>query len=168
MIGLLDRLQNPVPQYVLGCLPALATIGAAPMEDFIQKLMWLAQCLGCPYLGLFYTCNVKISETAIYWLPKRCFVGIDGKEIPYRPFGHRAMVVIKSGKHSKQSGENTYQYTEKLSANASALKKLEACIANASVLERLSSLVSAYYIFVGIFSGIKRENSSWKTNSQGS
>ncbi|CAG8551579.1 5002_t:CDS:2 [Ambispora gerdemannii] len=43
-INLFNKLQNPVPQYVLCCLPAIATIGASPKADasVIERLSSLA------------------------------------------------------------------------------------------------------------------------------
>ncbi|CAG8498997.1 574_t:CDS:2 [Ambispora gerdemannii] len=130
--SILHKLQDPIPQYVLGCFPAIATIGASPNDYLLQKLLWMARCLACPFLGLFYTCNIANDEKALYWLPKICFIGEDGSEIPYRPFGHRAMSIDSSA----------------------VSEKLEACIANSSVLERLSSLLSVFFILLGAFAGI--------------
>ncbi|CAG8601402.1 6777_t:CDS:2 [Ambispora leptoticha] len=113
-LAFVHHLLEPIPQYVLGCLPALATIGAAPMENFLHKLIWVAICLGCPFTGLFYTCIIPNDELPIFWLPK---------------IWH----------HS-----------------ASMLRLEEECTANASVLERLSSLASLYYISIGIIAGISR------------
>src|SRR3954453_10849635 len=118
VLQLLNNLKNPIPQYVLGCLPAIAIMGASPKEDFRDKLIWVLVCLACPFMGLLYTCNVKSDETAIYWLPKRFFIGENGKEIPYRPIGHHIMKIEPNDQ----------------------LNRLEDCVANASVLERLSSL----------------------------
>ncbi|CAI2187870.1 19088_t:CDS:2 [Funneliformis geosporum] len=133
VLKIISKLQDPVPQYVLGCLPAIATIGAAPWEEFMDKLIWLARCLGCPFTGLFYSCCIKSDKTAscTYWLPSDCFITNNGAKITYRPFGAHAM-------------------------NISQVALMDACVAKASVLERLSSLVSFYYIIVGIFSGIAR------------
>ncbi|CAG8487805.1 1431_t:CDS:1 [Ambispora gerdemannii] len=161
---LIRKLQDPVPQYVLGCLPAVATIGAAPKKSFITKLFWVARCLGCPFIGLFYTCNVKIDETTIYWLKKSCFMEVyenveeqivAEKEIPHRPFGHHAMMVIhKNSTHSNPTVQR--RLTARAASNNDVLERLNECVAGASVLERLSSLASAYYIFVGIIAGITR------------
>ncbi|CAG8500334.1 7087_t:CDS:1 [Ambispora gerdemannii] len=159
------KLQDPVPQYVLGCLPAIATIGAAPKKSFISKLFWVFRCLGCPFIGLFYTCNVKIDETTLYWLNKSCFKkvyegNVEGQivaeeEIPHRPFGHHAMMVIH--KNSTHSNPIVLERLNECAAsNDTVLKRLDECVADASVLERLSSSFSAYYIFVGILAGITR------------
>jgi hypothetical protein len=142
VLKLINKLKNPVPQYVLGCLPAIATIGASPKEDFIEKLIWVTICLACPFTGLFYTCNVKSNETVIYWLPKRYFSGKNWEEIPYRPIGHRFMQIEPKDQ----------------------LNYFEDCVANASVLERLSSLASAYYIIIGIIAGIVRALGSQEPN----
>ncbi|CAG8472149.1 9506_t:CDS:2 [Ambispora leptoticha] len=157
LLDFVRNLLNPVPQYVLGSLPAIATIGAAPMEDFFQKIMWVFRCLGCPFIGLFYTCNIPSDETAIFWLPKRCFRGVEIdrhdnstiiKEIPYKPVGHHAMLLIMP--------EFNQRFVRELEANARVLQGLDECVANASVLERFSSLVAAYYISVGIIAAIAR------------
>src|ERR1044072_537051 len=57
------------------------------------------------------------------------------QSIPFRPFGNFAM--------RKELTEDQK-------------RQLDECVAEASILERLSSLASAYYIFVGIFSGLFR------------
>ncbi|CAI2179908.1 5043_t:CDS:2 [Funneliformis geosporum] len=134
MLNLIRNLQEPIPQYVLGCIPAIATIGVAPWDDFMDKTIWLIRCLGCPFTGLFYTCCVKSDVTSLcaYWLPSKCFISIDNHtKIVCRPFGVHAKFI----EHKK------------------IMKK---CVAKASVLERLSSLVSLYYIMIGIVSGIYR------------
>ncbi|RIA85800.1 hypothetical protein C1645_830243 [Glomus cerebriforme] len=41
LINFVHSLQEPVPQYVLGCLPAIATIGAAPGSA--MSTYWLDQ-----------------------------------------------------------------------------------------------------------------------------
>ncbi|CAG8666960.1 480_t:CDS:1 [Funneliformis caledonium] len=137
MLKIIRKLQDPVPQYVLGCLPAIATIGVAPWVDFMEKLIWLIRCLGCPFTGLFYTCCVKSDETSlcVYWLSSDRFIRSDNDnlitEIPNRPFGVHAMNIEQS-------------------------VLMKACVAKASVLERLSSLASLYYILIGIVSEISR------------
>ncbi|CAB4411669.1 unnamed protein product [Rhizophagus irregularis] len=136
---LLQSLQDPAPQYVLGCVPAIATIGAAPDNGLTNKLLWILRCLGCPFTGLFYTCNIGSDPIAMstYWLTSDHFMK-DGYKIPYRPFGHYTMKI------AIDEQDNT------------VVKLLRECIAEASVLDRLSSLASAYYIFLGIFSGITK------------
>ncbi|CAG8551556.1 5001_t:CDS:1 [Ambispora gerdemannii] len=141
MHPLLRKLLNfelPIPAFVVGCFPAIFTIGASPKGKLPQKLMRTLRCLACPFLGLFYTCNIKNDETALYWLPKSCFIGVDGSNIPYKPFGHHAMEM---------------KYSD---ANRAVLEKLEDCMTNASVMERFSSLASAYYIILGLIVGISR------------
>ncbi|CAG8605224.1 10229_t:CDS:2 [Funneliformis caledonium] len=112
-LKLIRKLQDPVPQYVLGCLPAIATIGVAPWDDFMKN-----------------------DETSLcaYWLPPKSFIRNDENSttsITYRPFGVYAMNIEQS-------------------------EHIKACVAKASVLERLSSLASLYYIIIGIISGISR------------
>ncbi|CAG8679154.1 5964_t:CDS:2, partial [Funneliformis mosseae] len=96
VLKFIRKLQDPVPQYVIGCLPVIATIGAAPWESFVDKFIWLLRCLGCPFTGLFYVCCIKNDETSlcIYWLPSECFITRGGKKINYRPFGVYAMDVM--------------------------------------------------------------------------
>src|SRR6266542_605932 len=88
LLNLIFKLQDPVPQYVLGCLPAIATIGAAPDNGLMNKLIWIFRALGCPFSGLFYFCNEK--SMCAYWLTSNSFVK-DRRTISYRPFGHHAM-----------------------------------------------------------------------------
>ncbi|CAG8479707.1 9091_t:CDS:1 [Ambispora leptoticha] len=149
LLDLVQNLLSPMPPYVLGSLPAIATIGAAPMEDFFQKLMWLSRCLGSPFIGLFYTCNIPSDSTFIFWLPKHYFRRVEtDNEIPYKPVGHHAMLLVMP--------EFERRFEQALQANKEALKALDECVANASVLERFSSLVAAYYISVGVIAAIAR------------
>ncbi|CAG8678756.1 10644_t:CDS:2, partial [Racocetra fulgida] len=76
------------------------------------------------------------SEMCAYWLPAINFA-LDGAPIPYRPVGHHAMNIV-------------------LPPGDPTIGILGVCIAEASLLDRLASLVSAYYIFVGIFAGISK------------
>jgi hypothetical protein len=137
---LIVKLQNLVPQYVLGTLPAVATIGATPVEGLISKLFWMFRCLSCPFTGLFYFCNIGNVDRAMnaYWLDSVNFVEIKGDDVKYRPIGHHSMELVKS---SITLNQKDY---------------MKECIAEASVLDRLSSLASAYYIMIGIFAGIVR------------
>ncbi|RIA85798.1 hypothetical protein C1645_781140 [Glomus cerebriforme] len=132
-------LQDPAPQYVLGCLPAIATIGAAPDNGLINKLLWIFRCLGCPFTGLFYSCNINSDPISMstYWLASDQFIK-NGNKIPFRPVGHYSMEIA-----AKEQDEIV-------------IKLLNECIAESSVLDRLSSLASAYYIFVGVLAGITK------------
>jgi hypothetical protein len=62
----------------------------------------------------------------------------DGNKLPYRPFGHYTMKIAVDEQ------------------DKDVVKLLKECIAEASVLDRLSSLASAYYIFLGVFSGLTK------------
>jgi hypothetical protein len=124
------KLKNPIPSYVLCCLPAIATMGAAPYEELIAKIFWLVICLSNPFLGLYYTCNIKINEIVVFWLSKENFRRENGNKISYRPAGHHAMLIEPED-----------------------LDLLKDCVANASVLERWSSLAAAYYMIIGIIIG---------------
>ncbi|RIA96700.1 hypothetical protein C1645_815009 [Glomus cerebriforme] len=147
IINFIHSLQEPVPQYVLGCIPAIATMGAAPSSGLLNKLLWIFRCLGCPFTGLFYYCNINNNPIAMsaYWLDSDQFVKKENgnenveSKIKYRPVGHYAMDIASE----KEQEENV-------------VKLLRECIAESSVLDRLSSLASAYYIFVGILIGITK------------
>ena len=133
---LIHKLLEPIPQYVLGCLPAIAIIGESPMAKFAEKLAWVFRCLGCPFIGLFYSINVggQRESRCIFWLSSNHFTSA-GQQLRRRPFGFHYM---------------------KLEPNQDAMICIERCTATASVLERLSSLVSVYYIVVGVIAGISR------------
>ncbi|CAG8601662.1 8155_t:CDS:1 [Diversispora eburnea] len=135
---ILNKLQEPIPQYVSGTFPAIATIGAAPFNSFRAKLLWIFRILGCPFTGLTYFCNVKNNDPlamCAYWLPSENFEKEDGKKIPYRPFGHYAM---------------------ELSPESEQYRKINECVAKSSVLERLGSLATAYFILVGTITAIAK------------
>src|ERR1043166_577092 len=123
---LIHKLLEPIPQYVLGCLPAIAIIGESPMDNFTAKLIWVFRCLGCPFIGLFYSINVggKKESRCIFWLSSDHFTSA-GRQLRRRPFGF---------------------YYMKLEPNPDKMIHIERCTATASVLERLSSLISVYYI----------------------
>ncbi len=81
--------------------PAVATIGTAPYNGLIQKLLWIFRCLCCPFTRLFYFCNIKSDPIAMcaYWFSTKHFVhahgnnvqgNFQGDQIEYRPFGHYA------------------------------------------------------------------------------
>ncbi|RIA84829.1 hypothetical protein C1645_783317 [Glomus cerebriforme] len=97
------------------------------------SLSWL------PFVGLFYALNVEKESHCIYWLSSvKYFIKIkNGKhqQIEYRPFGV----------HTMKLNENN---------NDEIMTNIKQCTVKASVLERLSSLVSAYYIVVGSLAGI--------------
>ncbi|RGB27532.1 hypothetical protein C1646_718381 [Rhizophagus diaphanus] len=71
-----------------------------------------------------------------YWLKSEHFMK-DGKKLPYRPFGHYHTIKIAD-------------------EQAEVIELLKECIAESSALDRLSSLASAYYILLGIFSGLTK------------
>src|SRR6266542_4745851 len=109
LLKIIFTLQNPVPQYVLGCLPVIATGGTAPDNGLMNKILWIIRTLGCPFSALFYFCNIDEKEMCAYWLASDSFVrekenrentintvntvNIENTEnsISYRPFGYHAM-----------------------------------------------------------------------------
>lgn len=135
--NLLQNLQTPAPQYVLGCLPVIVTIGVAPDSGCVRKLLWIMRCLGCPFTGLFYHCNIMNDEKTmcVYWLSSSHFIEENGDISSRRPVGH----------HSKYTLFTSEQ-----------IECVNECIAEASLLDRFSSIVSAYYILVGIFVAMYR------------
>nr|CAG8510735.1 13788_t:CDS:2 [Entrophospora candida] len=143
----IGKLQEPMPQYVLGLIPVIVTLGAAPFESLVHKLIWIFKCISTPYTGLFYYLNIKDNpvEMCIYWLPEEYFVTTKEKRLDFQPVGlHVKDMLITS--EQKKIFKN--------------------CTANASVLDRLSSLASGYYITVGIIVGISGvagqcDNGSW-------
>ncbi|CAG8815170.1 13025_t:CDS:1, partial [Dentiscutata erythropus] len=61
----------------------------------------------------------------------------------YRPVGHKAMrIILPDGPQDPKDPQNLI------------INTLKDCVAEASLLDRFASFVSAYYIFVGIFIGI--------------
>src|ERR1044071_9899115 len=98
----------------------IATIGPVPYNGLMKKLLWMARCLGCPFVGLFYFCNIGNDPLTMsaYWIPSTYFVDGDGNNLRRRPFGH----------HAKRIQPNPV---------------LTEWVAEASILDRLSSLVSA-------------------------
>ncbi|CAG8652619.1 4406_t:CDS:1, partial [Cetraspora pellucida] len=118
----------------------MATIATNPRDKLHLKLEWLVRCLACPFIGLFYFCNIKNNsiEMVAYWLPADCFgqeLNNELLDISYRPFGF----------HAKEMRPNKIQK-----------EALELCIVKPSILDRLSSLVSGYYILFGIYIGVSK------------
>ncbi|CAG8753568.1 17838_t:CDS:1, partial [Racocetra fulgida] len=115
--------------------------GASPMNTFIEKLIWMLRCLGCPFMGVFYSVNIggKEESRCLYWLPVEYFITDEDKEPKYRPVG---------------------LYYMKPRENQDIKVHVNRCTAKASVLERLSSVISMYYISVGILAGISRTTGS--------
>ncbi|CAG8689777.1 27694_t:CDS:1 [Dentiscutata erythropus] len=138
---LVHKLSEPIPQYVLGCLPAIAIVGASPENLFTKKLIWVLRCLGCPFMGIFYSVNIGGNQIHryLFWLPVNNFEDNAGRLIPYRPVG---------------------VYTMRLSGGQDIDDYINRCTAKVSVLERLSSLIPVYYIIVGVLAGISRATGS--------
>ncbi|CAG8748958.1 25972_t:CDS:2, partial [Racocetra persica] len=108
LLNLLNQLQNLIPPYVLGSLPAIATTGATPYNSLTAKLI------------------------CTYWLQLDCFTQQDP---PIRPFGH---------------------YARDIEPDENQDETLKFCVAEASVLDRLSLVVSVYYILIGTLAGIAK------------
>ncbi|CAG8515970.1 4339_t:CDS:1 [Scutellospora calospora] len=160
LLNAIHGLQDPIPQYVLGSLPAILTIGATPFKGVGRKLGWFVRCLGCPFVGLFYFCNIKSDKVTMcaYWLSANNFIvenpNFQSSQIRYRPVGH----------HAKQINppQNLHDPNDQQLIMIDTLKD---CVAEASLLDRFASLVSLYYIVVGIFIGIAKAIQCMKDNS---
>ncbi|CAG8719302.1 18795_t:CDS:1, partial [Racocetra persica] len=150
LLTLIHKLQNPIPQFVLGTLPILAIVATNPYKSLLAKLLWFARCLGSPFFGLFYFCNIECKpiEMCSYWLEANNFIctkddnGIkvveegETKGIRrIRPFGHYALIIKPTESQEKVMND---------------------WVSKASLLDRLSSLSSLYYISVGIFAVISK------------
>ncbi|CAG8525420.1 6834_t:CDS:1 [Dentiscutata heterogama] len=150
LIVQIHKLQNPMPQYVLGTLPILAIVAATPKTTLMKKLLWFARSLGTPFFGLFYFCNIDCEhiEMCSYWLEAEDFIctwddnnskvveeGETKGMIRNWPFGHHAMSIKPT-----DSQKNI----------------MKDWVSEASLLDRLSSLSSLYYMSVGIYAGISK------------
>ncbi|CAJ0825587.1 5826_t:CDS:1 [Entrophospora sp. SA101] len=131
----IPKLQEPmpVPQYIAGLIPVIVILGASPVERLIFKLIWVLRCLGCPFTGLFHNLVIGYDpvEMCMYWLPENFFVTTKEKNIDFHPVGLHAKNLLITLEQEKIMNQ---------------------CTAKAPVMDRLSSLVSAYYIIVGIIS----------------
>src|SRR4051812_31501778 len=105
-LTLIRKLLNPIPQYILGSLPAITIVGATPREKFAEKLAWVFRCLGCPFTGLFYSCNVGSSkvEQTLYWLPSNYFQYRKQNDPTLRPVRYRPV-----GFYTKEPDQNERQ-----------------------------------------------------------
>ncbi|CAJ0825590.1 5827_t:CDS:1, partial [Entrophospora sp. SA101] len=132
---IITKLQEPMPQYISGLIPVIVILGTSPFKLLFDKLIWVFKCLGCPFTGLFYYLVIGADpvEMCIYWLPEEFFLTTNENNLDFPPVGLHAknmLITLEQDKIMKQ------------------------CTANAPVMDRLSSLASAYYIIVGIISGI--------------
>ncbi|CAG8649354.1 24857_t:CDS:2, partial [Gigaspora rosea] len=57
-------------------LPAILTLGSTPYESLLAKFLWFLRCLGCPFTGLYYFCNIEGNpiEMSAYWLESKNFI----------------------------------------------------------------------------------------------
>ncbi|CAG8845741.1 3720_t:CDS:1, partial [Gigaspora margarita] len=150
LLTLIHKLQNPIPQFVLGTLPILAIIATTPYKSLLTRLLWFARCLGSPFCRLFYFCNIEceLVEMCSYWLEANDFISTEddnGSKVVEegetkgikrnRPFGHYAMIIKPTESQKKIMND---------------------WVSEASLLDGLSSLSSLYYICVGIFAGVSK------------
>ncbi|CAG8675176.1 6093_t:CDS:1, partial [Acaulospora morrowiae] len=118
---ILFKLLDPVPQYVLGCLPALAIIGESPANEFTEKITWLLRCLGCPFTGIFYSFNIggKGESRCMYWLSSDKFEIVDSYN-PNEP--GESEKHDGSGKPNKIVGSNNYGKIEESDGSSGSNK----------------------------------------------
>ncbi|CAG8639459.1 41233_t:CDS:1 [Gigaspora margarita] len=161
LLTAIHRFQNPIPQFALGSLPAMATIGTTPHDSLLEKFLWFMRCLGCPFTGLFYFCNIKNDPIAMgtYWLSSEYFKveyeteNEDTIDIGVEIMNERIIRVREENKNTLNI-RPVGHHAMKIKPNKMQKRIINDWIAEASLLDRLSSLVSAYYILVGIFAGI--------------
>src|SRR5689334_11367366 len=96
----LNKLLDPIPQFVTASLFALAIIGESPKNKFGKKLLRFFECLSCPFLGLFYIFNVGSSaeQRCLYWIPSKKFYTLDEHPLGYKPFGVHTKKINKACK----------------------------------------------------------------------
>ncbi|CAG8772133.1 24816_t:CDS:2, partial [Dentiscutata erythropus] len=125
-----------IPHYVLVCLPAIAIIGAAPFSGLKMKIFWMLHCLGCPFTGLIYYCNVENNETALctYWLTS----------------DHYVINIEKSENEKNEEDPLESQPT------INQINAMNQCIAEPSIQERIAPLGLAIPIVIGIYTAIAR------------
>ncbi|CAG8563163.1 6067_t:CDS:1 [Paraglomus brasilianum] len=141
----MDVLQNPIPLYLLGAIPALFVAGHAPFSTLTSKFLHILVCLGCPFTPLFYFLHVEagVSQDGVdncaYWLPAAKFEYRDGENGVVRrwPFGFKT---------------KSLDFTRIPDIKA----RLAECLAKISFLDIFACFVSSYFIFVGIIIGIYR------------
>ncbi|CAG8645328.1 6345_t:CDS:1, partial [Acaulospora morrowiae] len=142
--NLIFQLLDPIPQYVSGCLPALAIMGESPANKLTRKLTWLFRCLGCPFTGLFYAINIggKKESRVAYWLSSNKFVTAGGTEPEFRPLG--------------------FYFCE---INNDDIKKhIGQCTAKVSILEIFSAYVSGYFTLIGLLALISKATGTISCN----
>ncbi|CAG8759067.1 2367_t:CDS:2 [Dentiscutata erythropus] len=127
-------LQNPIPQYVLGSLPAILTIGATPHKTLLAKFLWFVRCLDGSRDDEDRENDNKINEESSENSTNNKIIDVEKQDFP-RPFGHHAM---------------------KIKPNKSQNRILKDWVSEASLLDRLLLIVSAYYIILGIAAGISK------------
>ncbi|KAJ3035788.1 hypothetical protein HDV00_003414 [Rhizophlyctis rosea] len=98
LISILNSLQSPVPQFVMGTIPAILVAAACPYESLGQKILWLLYVLGAPLAAIQYYLMLGKNRRnlVMHWLPREYFVSdvetenvttAAGKHMAYRPLG---------------------------------------------------------------------------------
>ncbi|CAG8582901.1 11807_t:CDS:1 [Dentiscutata erythropus] len=164
MITLLNQIQNPIPHYLVGALPVIITLGTTPHSGIKAKLQRLFLCLGCPFIGLLYFCNVSNNKTEMctYWLKAECFYEDHKKKIQNDQEMLQNDFYEQQNDLEKQGGQGEYTslarpmgfHTKIICPNAKQESILDLCVEEASLIDRFSSLISAFYIIFGIAGGI--------------
>ncbi|CAG8639888.1 18690_t:CDS:2 [Racocetra fulgida] len=94
-------------------------------------------------MGVFYVVNIggKEEPLFLFWLPVENFITNEDEEPKYRPVGLYYMRPV--GLYYMNIEQDMKEHVGR-------------CTAKASVLERFSSVISMYYIVVGVLAGISR------------
>ncbi|CAG8563179.1 6068_t:CDS:1 [Paraglomus brasilianum] len=152
MADIISILQNPIPLYLLGVIPALFVAGDAPFSTLTSKFLQILVCLGCPFTTLFYFVHVKsgvdddgvevIPDNAAYWPPKDKFQF----RVPNRP-ENNIVNMWPFGSNVKSLDF----------ADVPIIKtRLKECVTHISFLDYFTCILAGYFILVGIIIGIYR------------
>lgn len=164
--NIINLLQEPpIPQYVIGRLPVIFTIGTTPIDGFYIKIYRILVCIGCPIVGLYYFCNISKNPIAevVYWL------SFDKYENINNILNNENTQLIDMENHSENEEITNneilmeepiyifynFKVIQVLIKN-NIYRNLKKNIIEASILERLSLLFPIYYIIIGIISGLVR------------
>ncbi|KAF0457162.1 hypothetical protein F8M41_001243 [Gigaspora margarita] len=165
MINVLTQIQNPIPHYLVGALPVIITLGATPHSGLTAKIQRLFLCLGCPFIGLLYFCNISNNkpEMCAYWLKSECFYEeyknnrIDqDKQSDF--YEHEQQSDLEKqgdkGEHASLLARPMGFHAKTMCPNAAQESILDLCVEDASLIDRFSALISGFYIIFGIAGGI--------------
>ncbi|CAG8622495.1 2157_t:CDS:1, partial [Paraglomus occultum] len=172
----MDFLQNPVPLYCLGVIPAVFIIADSPFSTLTSKVWYTLACLSSPFTPLFYYVSVgsrtdtSILDKCCYWLPADKFEyvrpkankksGHNGGKSEGQP-GSNGDIENQLDENERQSDpENIWPFAhenKRPNLDPDTKTRLTECVANISFCERYLIVVSIYFIVVGMIVGIYRD-----------